>query len=179
MANTTFEFGLLSAHTTWSSSARTDRGSRRHWVRPRPAHWSLSSYNDPDNNVSIAPSHPTMSCCKLFNSNILRSWYRLCLVASSAGCFYWQPFEQVYPNAAPIIEFSSPDQDDVFRIDGTQGGVAWVSVVDPDEGDVMDYLWTITGLGPQGTAQTFVSGNYQGKFPPFNFRVTRCWTDVR
>ena len=97
-----------------------------------------------------------------FKFNTLRFWYRLCLVACSTGCFYWQPFEQVYPNVAPIIEFSSPDEDDVFRIDGTQGGVAWVSVVDPDEGDVMDYLWTITGLGPQGTAQTFVSGNYQG-----------------
>lgn len=98
----------------------------------------------------------------LFNFKCLKQWHGYCLLWFSGGCFYWQPFEQVYPNAPPSIEFSSPEQGEVFRIDGTQGGVAWVSVVDPDEGDVMDYLWTINGLGPQGSAQTFVSGNYQG-----------------
>ena len=97
-----------------------------------------------------------------FKTSSLRSWHALCCSWWVSGCFYWQPFEQVYPNAPPSIEFSSPDEGQVFRIDGTQGGVAWVSVVDPDEDDVMDYLWTINGLGPQGSAQTFVSGNYQG-----------------
>ena len=97
-----------------------------------------------------------------FNFKPLRHWHILCCCWFVSGCFYWNPFEQVYPNAPPSIEFSSPERGDVFRIDGLQGGVAWVSVVDPDEGDVMDYLWTINGLGPQGSAQSFVSGNYQG-----------------
>ena len=79
-----------------------------------------------------------------------------------SGCFFWPPFVEVHPNAPPVIEFSSPEADNVFRIDTQQGGVAWVSVYDEDEGDVMDYLWTINGLGPQGTATSFVSGNYQG-----------------
>ena len=97
-----------------------------------------------------------------FKTNALRYWHALCCCWLMSGCFYWHPFEQVYPNAPPQIEFSSPESGEVFRIDSLQGGVAWVSVVDPDEGDVMDYLWTINGLGPQGSAQTFVSGNYQG-----------------
>jgi hypothetical protein len=78
------------------------------------------------------------------------------------GCFFWLPFEEVQPNEPPIIEYSSPDEGDIFRIDTSQGGVAWISVYDPDEDDVMDYLWSINGLGPQGSAQTFVSGNFQG-----------------
>ena len=69
---------------------------------------------------------------------------------------------------------------DIFRIDTKEGGVAWVSVYDPDEDDVMEYLWTISGLGPQGSAQTFVSGNYQGSSiqlaqdSQFNTRVLTC-----
>ena len=61
-----------------------------------------------------------------------------------------------------MIEYSSPDAGEVFRIDTSSGGVAWISVFDPDEDDEMDYLWSINGLGPQGSAQSFVSGNYQG-----------------
>ena len=80
----------------------------------------------------------------------------------SPGCFFWLPFDKVEPNEPPVIEFSSPSDSDVFRIDTKEGGVAWVSVYDPDEGDVMEYLWSISGLGPQGSAQTFVSANYQG-----------------
>jgi len=110
----------------------------------------------------IDKTFPTVWQIFSFKYNTLKHWHALCFTWLGSGCFYWQPFEQVYPNAPPSIEFSSPDQGDVFRIDGIQGGVAWVSVVDIDEDDVMDYLWTINGLGPQGSAQTFVSGNYQG-----------------
>jgi hypothetical protein len=98
----------------------------------------------------------------MFKYRHLRAWHALCLSFSVSGCFYWKPFDQVYPNAAPTIEYSNPEATEVLRISGAEGGVAWVSVFDPDEGDVMDYLWTINGLGPQGSAQTFVSGNYQG-----------------
>jgi hypothetical protein len=96
------------------------------------------------------------------------------------GCFFWLPLEEEPPNEPPVIEYSSPEADEVFRIDTQQGGVAWVSVYDPDEGDVMDYLWSINGLGPQGSAQTFVSGNYQGSSiqlpqdPDLNGRVLTC-----
>ena len=96
------------------------------------------------------------------------------------GCFFWLPLNELEPNEPPQIEYSSPEQSEVFRIDTTQGGVAWVSVFDPDEGDVMEYLWTISGLGPQGSSQTFVSGNYQGssiQLPldtQLNARVLTC-----
>jgi len=96
------------------------------------------------------------------------------------GCFFWLPFQEIKPNEPPQIEYSSPEVSDIFRIDTKEGGVAWVSVYDPDEDDVMEYLWTISGLGPQGSAQTFVSGNYQGssiQLPQdsqFDTRVLTC-----
>ena len=112
--------------------------------------------------------------------NTLRSWHGLCICVLCTGCFFWPPFIEVQPNAPPVIEYSSPEADDVFRIDTRQGGVAWVSVYDDDEGDVMDYLWTINGLGPQGSATSFVSGNYQGSAitlpqdPIYHGRVLTC-----
>jgi len=86
----------------------------------------------------------------------------LLILTSLQGCFFWAPFQELDPNSAPRIEYSSPDGGDILLIDTSQGGVAWVSVYDPDEDDVMEYLWSINGLGPQGNAQSFVSGNYQG-----------------
>ena len=99
---------------------------------------------------------------KAFKFKRLREWHAVCIVSLMSGCFFWPPFVEIHPNAAPVIEYSSPEAEDIFRIDTNQGGVAWVSVYDPDEEDVMEYLWTINGLGPQGTATSFVSGNYQG-----------------
>jgi hypothetical protein len=84
------------------------------------------------------------------------------------------------PNVPPVIEYSSPEADAVLRIDTSYGGVAWVSVYDVDEDDVMEYLWTVTGLGPQGTAEAFVNGNYRGskiQLPLdslYNGRVLTC-----
>ncbi len=104
----------------------------------------------------------------------------VCISPILSGCFFWPPFVEIHPNVAPVIEYSSPEADNVFRIDTQQGGVAWVSVVDDDEGDVMEYLWTINGLGPQGTATSFVSGNYQGSSitlpqdPVYDGRVLTC-----
>ena len=86
----------------------------------------------------------------------------LFLTLGIGGCFYWAPLDQALPNTPPVVEYSSPDAGIDLELDPEQGGVAWVSVFDPDDDDVMDYLWTVSGLGPQGTAQAFVSGNYQG-----------------
>jgi hypothetical protein len=96
------------------------------------------------------------------------------------GCFFWLPIEEEHPNAPPVIEFSSPEPENVFRIDTPTGAVAWVSVFDPDQSDVMEYMWTINGLGPQGSSQAFMSGNYQGSSiqlpldPLYNGRVLTC-----
>ena len=98
----------------------------------------------------------------MFKISWLRYWHTVCISMFLSGCFFWPPFEEIHPNEPPVIEFSGPEANDVFRIDTSQGGIAWVSVYDPDDGDVMEYLWTINGLGPQGTATSFVSGNYQG-----------------
>ena len=113
-------------------------------------------------NVAGAKNISPLIKAKTRHSNTLRPWHGFCFISLSQGCFFWLPFEHEQPNEPPVIEFSSPEASEVFEIDTDQGGVAWVSVYDPDEGDVMDYMWTVSGLGPQGTAQSFVSGNYQG-----------------
>ena len=103
-----------------------------------------------------------------------------CIVFSMSGCFFYLPPVELNSNVAPVIEYSSPEPEDVLRIDTTNGSVAWVSVYDDDEGDVMEYLWTITGLGPQGSSQAFVTGNYRGSSiqlpmdPIYNGRVLTC-----
>ena len=128
----------------------------------------------------IAPKPQIPTHTIPFNFKYLRAWHAVCISPILSGCFFWPPFVEIHPNAAPVIEYSSPEADNVFRIDTQQGGVAWVSVVDDDEGDVMEYLWTINGLGPQGTATSFVSGNYQGSSitlpqdPVYDGRVLTC-----
>ena len=62
----------------------------------------------------------------------------------------------------PVIEYSSPEISGTFLLDSPSGSVAWVAVTDPDEGDTVEYLWTIDGLGPQATATSFVNENFQG-----------------
>ena len=128
----------------------------------------------------FCPEQPQASGRILSIFSCLPLWHGLCISLCSTGCFFWPPFVEVHPNAPPVIEYSSPEADNVFRIDTSQGGVAWVSVYDDDEGDVMDYLWTINGLGPQGSATSFVSGNYQGSTitlpqdPIYHGRVLTC-----
>jgi len=99
---------------------------------------------------------------KAFNIGHLRSWYVFCIMWCTSGCFFWLPLEEKHPNVPPVIEFSSPEADGIVRVDTVSGSVAWVSVYDKDEDDALEYLWTISGLGPQGTAQAFVNNNYQG-----------------
>ena len=117
---------------------------------------------------------------KPFNSKGLRYWHMVCIVFYTSGCFFYLPPVEQNSNVAPVIEYSSPEPEDVLRIDTVTGSVAWVSVYDEDEGDVMEYLWTITGLGPQGTSQAFVTGNYRGSSiqlpmdPIYNGRVLTC-----
>ena len=80
----------------------------------------------------------------------------------------------------PTIEYSSPELDGVFVLDSPLGSVAWVAVTDPDDGDTLEYLWTIDGLGPQATATAFVNQNYQGSKltlapdPLFDGRTLTC-----
>ena len=123
---------------------------------------------------------PTSHTPKTFNFNGLGSWHTACILFVLQGCYFWLPIEEEHPNAPPVIEYSSPEPDNIFRINTPAGSVAWVSVFDPDQGDVMEYMWTINGLGPQGTAQAFMSGNYQGssiqlpRDPVYNGRVLTC-----
>ena len=124
----------------------------------------------------MPPNHKITMC----KTSGLRYWHTVCSSIFLSGCLFWPPFEEIYPNEPPVIEFSGPEADDIFRIDTQQGGIAWVSVYDPDDDDVMEYLWTINGLGPQGTATNFVNGNYQGSSislpldPIYDGRVLTC-----
>jgi hypothetical protein len=80
----------------------------------------------------------------------------------SSGCYFWLPLVEEQSNMSPEIEYSSPELNSIFVLDAPSGSVAWVAVTDPDEGDTMEYLWTIDGLGPQATATAFVNEHYQG-----------------
>jgi len=128
----------------------------------------------------IRQNTPNTRPLKPFSYRGLRCWHVACIILTMNGCFFWLPIEEDHPNAPPIIEFSSPEPENVFRIDTPTGAVAWVSVFDPDQSDVMEYMWTINGLGPQGTSQAFMSGNYQGSSiqlsldPVYNGRVLTC-----
>ena len=128
----------------------------------------------------IRQSTQTLYASKPSKSSRLALWHVVCSSLLLNGCFFWLPIEEDQPNAPPVIEYSSPEPDNIFRIDTPSGAVAWVSVFDPDQEDVMEYLWTINGLGPQGTSQAFMSGNYQGSSiqlpldPVYNGRVLTC-----
>ena len=128
----------------------------------------------------ICPKQTTPNDPKPLKISSLGLWHVVCMFVFAQGCYFWLPIEEEHPNAPPVIEYSSPEPDNIFRIDTPAGSVAWVSVFDPDQGDVMEYMWTINGLGPQGTAQAFMSGNYQGssiqlpRDPVYNGRVLTC-----
>ncbi len=128
----------------------------------------------------IYHSAPTPDTGKPFKYKGLGYWHVVCMFIFQSGCFFYLPPVEKNPNVAPVIEYSSPEPDDVLRIDTAHGSVAWVSVYDEDEGDVMEYLWTITGLGPQGTSQAFVTENYRGSSiqlsmdPIYSGRVLTC-----
>lgn len=99
---------------------------------------------------------------------------------SMSGCFFFLPLLEEEPNLPPIIEFSYPEADQVFRLDSPAGSVAWIAVTDPDKNDTVEYQWTIGGLGPQGTASAFVNNEYRGsaiRLPPdsvFDGRSLLC-----
>ena len=128
----------------------------------------------------IHPTNPHHAHSKSFKNKGLGLWHIACIFLYSSGCYFWLPIEEEHPNAPPVIEYSSPEPENIFRIDTPAGSVAWVSVFDPNQEDVMEYMWTINGLGPQGTAQSFMSGNYQGSSiqlpldPVYNGRVLTC-----
>ncbi len=92
----------------------------------------------------------------------LGTWYALCCSFTLSGCFFFLPLVEEEPNMPPVIEFSNPEPNGVLHINSPAGSVAWIAVTDPDPHDTVEYLWTIEGLGPQGTAQAFVNKNYQG-----------------
>jgi hypothetical protein len=92
----------------------------------------------------------------------LRRWYAACIFMLTSGCFFFLPLLEEEPNMPPVIEFSNPEPDGVFLLNSPTGSVAWIAVTDPDPDDTVEYLWTISGLGPQGSAQAFVNKNYQG-----------------
>jgi hypothetical protein len=78
------------------------------------------------------------------------------------GCFFFLPLLEEEPNMPPVIEFSYPEADEVFHLDSPAGSVAWIAVTDPDKNDTVEYLWTIDGLGAQGSASAFVNQDYRG-----------------
>ena len=128
----------------------------------------------------IRPKSNPCNPLKLLKFNGLPLWHTACILMLTHGCYFWLPAQERHPNEPPVIEYSSPEPDKIFRIDTPSGSVAWVSVFDPDQEDVMEYLWTINGLGPQGSSQAFMSGNYQGSSiqlpldPIYNGRVLTC-----
>ena len=83
----------------------------------------------------------------------------LALVAAwSPGCFYIWPFEEIPANHDPVIQHSTPDEGEDFVLDLPQNK-AFVVVTDEDPDDELGYIWSITNLGVQGTAEPFSWGS--------------------
>jgi hypothetical protein len=64
-------------------------------------------------------------------------------------------------NEPPEIISSDPDEGEPLVIDLPQIKV-FVVVLDPNDGEALDYRWTVSGLDEVGTAEPFGGNNYHG-----------------
>jgi hypothetical protein len=78
------------------------------------------------------------------------------------GCYYWpDPLEQSL-NTAPEIVSSDPPAGESFVI-ATSNATAFVVVEDDEDATALEYIWTISSLGEQGTSQD-MTGNTVGSW---------------
>ena len=109
---------------------------------------------------------------------IFRLWHASCMLFPASGCYYFLPLAEEQPNVPPLITDSFPAAGDPWVL---EPGVntAFVRVQDENDADRLEYFWTVTNLGEQGTA-TPITGNENGSWltlpgdPLYDGRVLRC-----
>ena len=78
------------------------------------------------------------------------------------GCYYWpEPVEETL-NTPPSIVSSDPPSGESFVI-STTTATAFVVVEDDQDSNSLEYIWTVSSLGEQGTSQD-MSGNTVGSW---------------
>jgi hypothetical protein len=109
---------------------------------------------------------------------VFRWWHASCILFGTSGCYYFLPLAEEQPNVPPVITDSFPSSGDPWVL---EPGVntAFVRVLDENDADRLEYFWTVTNLGEQGTA-TPITGNENGSWltlegdPLYDGRVLRC-----
>jgi hypothetical protein len=65
-------------------------------------------------------------------------------------------------NMPPQLFTASPAPGEDLVLDRAAGTVAWIGVTDPNDVDEVEFIWEITDIGLQGTAQPWVQGRVRG-----------------
>jgi hypothetical protein len=108
----------------------------------------------------------------------MQLWHMACILPLCAGCYFWPPLEVESLNDPPEIQTSDPPLGEALVIDIPQV-IAFVVVTDESPDD-LEYTWTISGLGDQGTAVPMLGNNVYGskltlqRDPVYDGRILRC-----
>jgi hypothetical protein len=83
-----------------------------------------------------------------------------CLAAAlwTPGCYFFLPIQEVDANQTPVIEESDPPDGSTLLFDRE---VERPFVVVTDDGDELEFLWSISGIGTLGGAEP-IGGTLQG-----------------
>ena len=100
--------------------------------------------------------------CKRLTSGDFKMRHAICTMLLCTGCYYWpEPVEQTL-NTPPRIVSSDPPEGEPFTI-STATAVAFVVVEDDENMRELEYVWTVSSLGEQGT-KTDMQGNQIGSY---------------
>lgn len=85
------------------------------------------------------------------------AWYVPCIPVLASGCYFWLPFVPEAQNVGPTIDRSSPAEGEPLRMT-SETVVVFITVIDPNDPEKLEYFWYIDNLGQQGVAMP-VTGN--------------------
>ena len=88
--------------------------------------------------------------------------HAICIFSLCTGCYYWPDPVELKLNTAPIIVSADPPEGEAFVI-STSTATAYVVVEDAENVTGLEYIWTISSLGEQGTSQD-MTGNAVGSW---------------
>ena len=88
--------------------------------------------------------------------------HAICTTLLCTGCYYWPEPVELSLNTAPIIISSDPPEGETFVI-STTTATAYVVVDDTEDTTGLEYIWTVSSLGEQGTSQD-MTGNTVGSW---------------
>lgn len=83
------------------------------------------------------------------------------------GCYFFLPIIEVEANQAPVIEDSDPPEGETLLFDRE---VERPFVVVTDDGDELEFLWSISGVGTLGGAEP-IGGTLKGS------QLSLTWDD--